>query len=907
MLLLSACNIGEIGSESSQPASDDQRVTISFAASDNQRDTYTTLAQRFMAENPDIRVAIVSLDELWDTVPDAALDSAIHQLRHLVSGTDTVLLSGYYIAPDAYNTNLLYNLQPLMEADASFEITDIYPGILVRFESEQGIWALPREFRMPILYYNKALFEQHNLAEPTADWSWDDLVDTAEQLASPSGNEIGTYGLAEQSQGLDSLMAFLQEQEIDLLGTPLAEWQLEQGDIQSLTTQMRTLMESGAISLSPIPPGQYDIDAPRWPQQWIIEGRMGMWSSNQFWREKYHADGSSEPVELNYEIGVVPYPASVQNLFQEDASGYVISGGTQHPNEAWRWITFLSEQPRVQPLLSEADDDIAYLPIPARRSLAEDEALWSRFDSGIREAYATVLQGLNDPSAPSTPRSGVSSALFHTVYEASVQTATNDGVTVEKALADAQSRLQEQLVLIEREPEPDLSPIVVAEPPQEASPDGTLVRFGIPTYQMGQMRATVQTFQQSHPDINVQLTPIDSDRRQIDIQTAAEATDCFSWSAPPQPDDLETLLDLQPLIDADSSFTQDDILGALFTPYQHDGQLYGLPYAFSVDALYYNQSAFDALGLDAPTIDWSPDDFLNTAQLLTDSEATDVVYGYVLESSIYSDLVFFLSRSGVQLTTGSGIDFRPNFTDPAVVEAIQWYLDLALVHGVMPEPALDYRRSETPDDSELTAAPGMWFGGLNTSYEFPQTVPLDEEESVESSEDSVQIPPFEVNIAPLPLNNGALTTDDFAVRGFHISAETPNPQPCWEWLKFLSQDVNNLRNELPARQSLFDDPTLVSQSPGAAAIIELYRDVLMQPSEPGATSGVFATLEMYWFFKALDDAIQGEQDLGEGLAEAQEMSVAYLECLNANEAAARAECAVLVDLEYDGFLVDAEE
>ncbi len=924
---LPACYFTErtpVADPRSAETSSDQTI-ISFAARNNQREVYQTLAERFMAEHQNIQVVIVSFDEIFATALQSNDRAPLEMLRHIVSSADTAPLD-FYVTPAAYGTNLLHDLQPFIDADPSFKRDDFYPGALERFSAEGGTWVLPRSFSFPILYYNKELFAQANLPEPASDWTWDNLLGAATQLARKRGDEVDIYGLAEPSQGLRPLLALLQEEKIDLTRTPVEAWQFDQTGVATVMTRMRTLLASGAVGLSPLPPGMYDLDTPRWPQDWIIGGRVGLWASDQFWQVRYRSDGTQEMVTLDFPVGTVPYPATAGGLFRGEADGYIISGGTAHPNEAWQWIEFLSRQTIDQMLFQDIMGDSHLKRIPARKSLAEETYFWDRLDPNERTTYAQALQTMADAATMPAFSARAISATFDSLYTALLNLVTDETSNIDGELARAQTELQKWLAQKGREPEPNLQPIVVATPPiEELLRDGTLVRFGVPTAQMGQMRRLVQTFQEQHPDIMVQIVPLDTHAGVLDLTTVAQATDCFSWDQPPQTEqELAALADLQPLIDADATFPHDDYMTALLSPYQHNGKLYGLPHAFFMRTLYYNRTAFQTAGLEPPTAAWTPADFLTAAQALTQGDGPTKQYGYVPAGSAYSDLLFFINQFGADLTRGSGMDIRPNFDDPQVIAAIQWYLDLYQVHQVMPEPALTSQPGTSGDTSaEATATAirpgaliqsghaGIWFDWSYGNIQFPYTMNAGDtapEEMTDPTEtlsqlDNLQnggLQPeiFDVDIAPLPMGAAGLTTGDIAVRGFHISAAPQNPAACWTWISFLANDLSNLRNEIPARRSLVAAPEFAERAPYAAALVELYDTALQQPSQPGTNSSIFGTLKPYWFFQAIDAAIQGEQDLADSLSEAQATSLAYLECLNADASAEPATCAQQVDPLY---------
>lgn len=140
----------------------------------------------------------------------------------------------------------------------------------------------------------------------------------------------------------------------------------------------------------------------------------------------------------------------------------------------------------------------------------------------------------------------------------------------------------------------------------------------------------------------------------------------------------------------------------------------GLPYTIQFDVLSYNQTAFEAAGLEAPQIDWIMDDFLRTVEQLDTGQGEDRQYGFAITSSQTSEALFLLERMGVALTTQTEGDFpQPNFTDPEVIEKVRFLVDL--ITNYTPHTELHgYKRQSYRDESHQLITEGrigMWLGG----------------------------------------------------------------------------------------------------------------------------------------------------------------------------------------------------
>ncbi len=87
------------------------------------------------------------------------------------------------------------------------------PNVLAPGQQAGKQYLLPKDFSPVALYYNKALFKEAGVAEPTETWSWDDLKTAAEKLTKKDGSgKVTQYGIqltAAWQRGFEAL-AFTQ-------------------------------------------------------------------------------------------------------------------------------------------------------------------------------------------------------------------------------------------------------------------------------------------------------------------------------------------------------------------------------------------------------------------------------------------------------------------------------------------------------------------------------------------------------------------------------------------------------------------------------------------------------------------------------------------------------------------------
>ncbi len=82
-------------------------------------------------------------------------------------------------------------------AKSAGDVSDYFPGIIKIAEQDGVVYGLPWIAQPVVVFYNRALFKAANLAEPTADWTWDDFVKDAKALTvKDSGGKVSQWGFS---------------------------------------------------------------------------------------------------------------------------------------------------------------------------------------------------------------------------------------------------------------------------------------------------------------------------------------------------------------------------------------------------------------------------------------------------------------------------------------------------------------------------------------------------------------------------------------------------------------------------------------------------------------------------------------------------------------------------------------
>ncbi|MEN9937596.1 MAG: hypothetical protein RLZZ387_4175 [Chloroflexota bacterium] len=841
-------------------------VTIGFAAQESEREVFEPLIAQFEAENPGIRIQFVAVDELLREANSSDIDQIN---RRIVSAADTA--APFFIRAEDVQAGIFADLQPLADADATFDQADFQPGALESFRRDGGLFALPRTLQVSLLSYNRDLLTARGLAEPTPDITWGELLALAEQLAERRGGEVETYGYVDWSGGMLPLMGLLDEADINLFATPTEQVRLDDPAIEEVLARVAAHVESGAISG---PPGIGG--APGDVQPLIREGRAGMWPADMLFI------GQGEPA-LGFELGVVPLPQIAMPLFGA-AQTYVMSAGTQHPQEAWRWLSFISAQ-NATPSFGGGPGQV-----PARRSVADQAGYWTSLDEPTAAAVRAALE--RQMMLPSI--GNFDGRAFEALNTAISSVA--GGATPAVALRDAQAELDELVAATSATPSPapDTGPVVVTLPELEVAAEGaTRITFAVYGADPSAVRAVAREFNRDNPELFVDVQAQTFSDEPMTLATAAAAADCLSWFGAPGTEELTATLDLRPLVEADAGPSLiEDYPPALLARFEIDGRLHGLPATISFRTLNYNRDLFEAAGIDPPTGDWALADLVQAAEQLTSGASAAKQFGYGTFGAHTDDLVFFVEHSGGMLTAGSGDAIRPTYTTPEVFQGVSLYLDLL-------------RRTSPHTRIQGYTNDGGWGGDI---YQLIQqnrlAMWLDRGSFLVFGPDNPQAP--DIGVAPPPeldtLRPGDLETSGALM----ISAATEHPELCWRWLKHLSADASYQPWGFPARISVAESEAYTARAPaGHAEVYRAYREALertppdqLRPQEVGGMG-----VDHYWFFRAADRALQGA-DLERELAEAQRFAEENLACLRAG--GSPPDCAIQTDPEYNGFMKASE-
>lgn len=911
MLILTACGsdatalptipAGDNNNENggSQSGGNGQQIIITYGAYDYDRDTYTTLAERFMQEHPTIKVVVVSLDEATQSQPDTngnyQQETAMTMLRKVVSMADVA--PSWWLTKEAIGSPLVLDLKPYLDGDTGFDRDDYYPGILERFSVDGSIYALPRTVNLQALSYNQTMFEDESIPLPQNAWSFDDLLATAERLAKVENGKVTRYGWFDSSGGSVILMNLMAKAGIDLLSMSTAD--LKSGDqrIIDVYRKYKDLVDRGVI----MPPNPYSIMPAmiegeastmpvetKDPVQRIRDGEVGIWSDSAM----FTGDPNTPPV--SFTVGSVALPIGPHIDMTTYSEGYMISGGTTNPQAAWTFAEWMTRQEIPSTYMPTNYPGLVY----ARQSLSNQLVGTDAEAQARLNTYKYTLT--NMPPVKYYPNQEY--AAYYNILGGVSMLFEQPVKTPDQALAQVLINIRDQAANTQTTPSPtpDLRPVIMATPViQEAKPGQTIVKFAAYGMSLSETRRILRAFADNEPDIFVNIVQTDNLNESLTFADLAGRTDCFWWgaTAPTSESDVAAVADIQAIIDADGTIETDDIPPALFDLLTRDGRLIGFPNAYTGRALVYQPTLLSAAGVETPQVSWTPDDFLKAAKAIT----ANGVYGYSTLGNYLGDLNFWVGQFGGTLTTGTGADVRVTFSNPNTIKAIDWFMRLHTEHNVMPKPVFYYRTDhnsqvmDTSYDLMTQGKIGMWIDA--SLGQFDPNAPQEPGRPTAATTAAM---------APLPVGAKGITSDIF-VSAYYVSAQSEQAPACMRVIDYLSKRSSSFSyGSIPARGSDANSPLFEQQNAYVVPLRDALQQMLTQPTNYIGDPYAQYTFESYWLFQALDNILNKKADVTAELTAAEKFTNTYQSCVATMGTTGKtnAECAKEADPTYTGYMTD---
>jgi ABC-type glycerol-3-phosphate transport system substrate-binding protein len=268
----------------------------------------------------------------------------------------------------------------LIQQDPDFPYDDFYSGMLDIYTRAGQSWAIPASADPYVFCYNKDLFDQAGVAYPGLDWTWDDFLNAAMTLRTLDKDTFG-YGpsviFGPGSDYMESIVFIYQHggKILDDFKEPTYFVFDDPAAIEALNWY------SNLFNLHDVAPTKAQVleSFGDYQNQSIYQGigleRIAIWSG-------LLSESGGQSYLLapwDFAVSVLPPPGDRQPFNLVFSSAYVMAAETEHPEETWQWIKFLTEQ-------------VGYGAFPVRRSVVESKAFEDQVGAEVADVLKLVLE-----------------------------------------------------------------------------------------------------------------------------------------------------------------------------------------------------------------------------------------------------------------------------------------------------------------------------------------------------------------------------------------------------------------------------------------------------------------------------------------------------------------------------------
>jgi multiple sugar transport system substrate-binding protein len=240
------------------------------------------------------------------------------------------------------------------------------------------------------------------------------------------------------------------------------------------------------------------------------------------------------------------------------------------------------------------------------------------------------------------------------------------------------------------------------------------------------MNTQMDLYRESNPNINFEINAVAGANHQEALLLAVSAGTApdiwFDANRTTGPLTRRGLtLNLEPFLEADPNFNEDDYVENVWIAQTYDGDRWGLPWDSGAMTMAFNMDHFDEVGLDYPDpqvwMTW--DEIIELAKQLT----------FDLDGNTPNDPGFDPARVrqyGLSADTGHGrftylwandaeifaADGTMPMDTPEYIEAMNWLADLGLEHFVAPSPAYEQAGTIALESGNVSMQHyGVWMVG----------------------------------------------------------------------------------------------------------------------------------------------------------------------------------------------------
>lgn len=379
----------------------------SFTTDQGHVEVLESLIETFEAQHPDIRIE-------YTTAPFSDYFTKL-QTDFAAGNPPDVFELNYENFVTFASRGTLAPLDARLSGEAGIEDGTFYDAALDAFALDGTQYGLPITFSTSVLFYNQELFDAAGVAYPTAEWTWDDVMDAAERLNDPENRVWGIYQPVQFWEFYKAAHAAGGGLEVR------PEVRIDTPENRAALEYLVGKIEAGVMPTDAEMSGMANEDL-------FANGQLGMLISGIWMFEQFQ--------QADFAWDIVVEPGSVRKATHFFSNAVAIADDAENQDAAWQWARFLAASPEVAQARIETNWELPAL------SLENSDVLEPYLEAGApdnRQAvFASLQYAVNPPVVENQPE-------LQDIVNQELEAARLGTKSVADALADAQRRVEAML------------------------------------------------------------------------------------------------------------------------------------------------------------------------------------------------------------------------------------------------------------------------------------------------------------------------------------------------------------------------------------------------------------------------------------------------------------------------------
>lgn len=314
-------NSSATGGQDTAKGSSGGDVHITYGIWDsNQEKGLRKMADEFEGKNPGIKIDIqvTGWSDYWTMLEAAATGGSL---------PDTFWMHSNEIYRHASN-GMLMDLTDKINKSDDVKLSNYPEGLVKIYNLNNKQYAIPKDYDTIGLWYNKTMFDKAGISYPDETWNWDKLYEAAKKLTTGDGKQYGFLAPLHNQEGYYNFV-------YQNGGTIITDDKVSGYDNPKTIESMKYYVRFVSEGLSP----KIFDDAARaetLQNGLCAMGFFGSWNLSGFAANDY--------MTKNFNVTVLPSANDGKRASIFNGLGNAISANTKHPEEAWKWVQYLSSK-----------------------------------------------------------------------------------------------------------------------------------------------------------------------------------------------------------------------------------------------------------------------------------------------------------------------------------------------------------------------------------------------------------------------------------------------------------------------------------------------------------------------------------------------------------------------------------